>query len=132
VTPAGRPGSTLGGTGIGISRRCQVTPALLDHLRWLMSAEAQIDFIPEHDGQPSRRQAWHDDAVNARAGDFYRNTAETVEHAYVRPRYDGYIAFQTEASELLRQGLEERLPHSVLLERLQSAYARSRPVGGER
>ena len=53
---AGRPGSTLGGTGIGVSRRCQISPALLDHLRWLMSADAQVRFIPAHDGQPSRRR----------------------------------------------------------------------------
>ena len=54
----GRRGSTLGGTGLGISRRCRVTPALVAHLRWLMSADAQARFIPAHDGQPSRREAW--------------------------------------------------------------------------
>ena len=33
-----KPGSTLGGTGIGVSRRCHLTPALLGHLAWLLSA----------------------------------------------------------------------------------------------
>ena len=127
-----RPGSTLGGTGIGISRRCEISPALLDHLRWLMSADAQVRFIPAHDGQPSRREAWHDPDVNARWGNFYANTAETLEHAYVRPRYPGYIGFQTDASELLRVGLSQRTPHPVVLDRLQMAYARSRPAGVER
>jgi multiple sugar transport system substrate-binding protein len=128
----GRPGSTLGGTGIGISRRCEISPALLDHLRWLMGADAQVRFIPAHDGQPSRREAWHDPDVNARWGNFYVNTAETLEHAYVRPRYPGYIRFQTDASALLRVGLSQRTPHSVILDRLQMAYARSRPAGVER
>jgi multiple sugar transport system substrate-binding protein len=127
-----RPGSTLGGTGIGISRSCEISPALLDHLRWLMSADAQGRFIPAHDGQPSRREAWHDPHVNARWGNFYANTAETLEHAYVRPRYAGYIGFQTDASELLRDGLSQRTPHPVILDRLQMAYARSRPAGAER
>ncbi len=37
VTNAGaRPGSTLGGTGIAVSRRCDVTPELIEHLTWLM------------------------------------------------------------------------------------------------
>ena len=125
VTPDGRPGSTLGGTGIGVSRRCQVTPALRTHLRWLMSRDAQVAFIPAHDGQPSRREAWHDDDVNARSGNFYRNTAATLEAAYVRPRYNGYIRFQTTASELLRRGLAERTPHEIVLDGLQSAHARS-------
>src|SRR3546814_2711890 len=62
------------------------SPTLLAHLRWLMSDDAQRGFIPAHDGQPSRRAAWHDPAVNARWGNFYRNTAATLEAAYVRPR----------------------------------------------
>ncbi|MBX3536932.1 MAG: extracellular solute-binding protein [Chelatococcus sp.] len=128
----GRPGSTLGGTGIGLSRRCEITPQLLDHLRWLLGAEAQRGFIPDHDGQPSRRDAWHDDGVNGRWGEFYANTAETLEAAYVRPRHDGYIAFQTDASEMLRQALAMRSSHRDVLARLQDRYAHSRRTGGER
>jgi len=126
-----RRGSTLGGTGIGITRRCSVTPALLAHLRWLMSGDGQNGFIPMHDGQPSRREAWYDDTVNARCGNFFRNTAETVSDAYVRPTYAGYIAFQTEASELLRRGLAESTAHRTILEHLQAGYTRSRPAGAE-
>ncbi|HEX7850265.1 MAG TPA: extracellular solute-binding protein [Sphingomonas sp.] len=128
----GRPGSTLGGTGIGISTRAQITPELLDHLRWLMSAEAQENFIPAHQGQPSRRSAWHKDGVNARWGNFYRNTAETLERASVRPRHDGAIAFQTAASALIRDGLAERRPHRIMLDALQNAYCESRMPGAER
>src|SRR3546814_11388831 len=96
------------------------------HLRWLMSDDAQRGFIPANDGQPSRRAAWHDPAVNARWGNFYRNTAATLEAAYVRPRHDGAIAFQTEAAALIRDGLDAGTPHAALLDRLQAAYSRSR------
>jgi multiple sugar transport system substrate-binding protein len=102
-----RPGSTLGGTGIGISKRCAITPELKSHLLWLMGADAQIRFIPGHEGQPSRREAWHDAGVNHAWGDFYRNTADTLENAYVRPRFNGYIKFQVEASALLRRAFDE-------------------------
>ena len=129
---AGGMGSTLGGTGIGISKRCVMTPALLDHLRWLMSPEAQTDFIPTHDGQPSSRTAWYDDRVNADWGNFYRNTVDTLETAYIRPRHDGAIAFQTAASELLRNGLFAKDNHHNILTGLQSAYARTRVPGSER
>ncbi|MDE1997130.1 MAG: carbohydrate ABC transporter substrate-binding protein, partial [Rhizobiaceae bacterium] len=130
--PGGRPGSTLGGTGIGISRRCPVTPALKEHLLWLMGAEAQIGFIPGHEGQPSRRAAWHDAGVNARWGGFYENTAETLEAAYVRPRHNGYIAFQTKASALLRQAFEEKAAGVTVIEALQKIYAEHRIAGSER
>ncbi|BCH24535.1 extracellular solute-binding protein [Mesorhizobium sp. L-8-3] len=132
MTTGGQPGSTLGGTGISISRRCPVTPELIDHLLWLMGDEAQSGFIPSHDGQPSRRSAWADEAVNRRWGDFYRNTADTLEAAYVRPRHSGYIAFQTKASALLRDAFDIRRPAGAVVAELQTLYRASRPNGGER
>jgi multiple sugar transport system substrate-binding protein len=126
ATPGGRPGSTLGGTGIGISTRCVVTPELLTHLRWLMSADAQTRFIPAHDGQPSRRSAWLDDSVNSRWGSFYRNTAETLERAHVRPRHNHAIAFQASAAAFLREELENKREHRAILAGLQSLFASSR------
>ena len=131
-TAGGRPGSTLGGTGIGISRRCSVTPELRRHLLWLMGADAQTHFIPGHEGQPSRRDAWHDAGVNARWGDFYQNTADTLEQAYVRPRHNGYIAFQGAASAVLRQAFDERTAAEAVLDRLQALYTDHRGAGGER
>ncbi|PWE55729.1 hypothetical protein DEM27_13715 [Metarhizobium album] len=131
-TAGGRPGSTLGGTGIGISRRCSVTPELRRHLLWLMGTDAQTHFIPGHEGQPSRRDAWHDAGLNARWGDFYQNTADTLEQAYVRPRHNGYIAFQGQASAFLRQAFEERAAADAVLDRLQALYTDHRGAGGER
>ncbi|PRD44744.1 hypothetical protein C5748_04935 [Phyllobacterium phragmitis] len=128
----GRPGSTLGGTGIGISTRCEMSPALRDHLLWLMSAEAQIGFIPAHDGQPSRREAWRDSSVNTRWNGFYRATADTLEAAYVRPRHDGYIAFQSKASALLRQAFGARAKAKDTLSALQELYSEHRIAGSER
>lgn len=128
----GRPGSTLGGTGIGISIRCDVTPALKQHLLWLMGPEAQTGFIPLNDGQPSRRQAWHDPAVNRNWNFFYAQTAETLEAAYVRPRHDGYIAFQGKASALLRSAFEDCAPARQTLSTLQRLYREHRAGGGER
>jgi multiple sugar transport system substrate-binding protein len=119
VTPGGRPGSTLGGTGLAISSRCTPTAALLDHVRWLMSAEAQTRFLPAHDGQPSARAAWADARVDDAADGFYRRTARTCETAWVRPRYAGYITFQSAASALVRDALTGRLDHRRALARLE-------------
>lgn len=101
----GRRGSVLGGTGIAITSRATPSPALLDYLRWLMSASAQRVFVPRHDGQPSARDAWCDTMVNEASGQFYRATIETTEEAWVRPRFDGYIAFQTAAAGIVRRVL---------------------------
>lgn len=127
----GVPKGTLGGTGIGISRRCDPDKALKDHLLWLMGQQAQCRFVPAHDGQPSRRDAWRDTEVNAAAGNFYLNTIDTLENAYVRPRHAGYIGFQTAASAELRAAFENGTPADDVLDRLQKLYSASRN-GGER
>lgn len=127
----GPVGSILGGTGIGVSKRCAVTPQLLDHLRWLMSEKVQAGFIPDHAGQPSLQNAWQDAGVNARWGNFYADTFATLEGASLRPRHDGAIAFQTAASERLRQGLEAGDEADAVLNHLQALFVRHRPRGAE-
>jgi hypothetical protein len=102
------------------------------HLLWLMGEEAQTRFIPAHDGQPSRRSAWADADVNARWGGFYRDTAETLEAAYVRPRHEGYVAFQGAASALLREAFASARNPQVTCRALQDLYHRSRKAGAER
>ena len=124
--PGGRPGSVLGGTGIGISRRCEVTPELRRHLLWLLDEESQTTFIPAHDGQPSRRSAWQDGRVNARWGNFYRDTAETLEAAYVRPRYAGFVSFASRASDYVRDALSNRTSATEALGALNKMYLASR------
>lgn len=104
-TACGRIGSTIGGTGIAISRRSEPSTELLDHLRWLLAPETQSGFLPEHAGQPSARAAWLDPGVNAAASGFYADTLGTIENAWVRPRFPGYIPFQSEAAMILRAGL---------------------------
>ncbi|HEY9291189.1 MAG TPA: hypothetical protein VIP98_07925 [Microlunatus sp.] len=105
VAAGGRLGSTIGGTGIGISARCRPDQALIDHLLWLLSPDTQSGFIPDHDGQPSLRSAWTDDRVNAQSGAFYRRTLATIEDSWIRPRMAGYIGFQTSVSTLVRDAL---------------------------
>lgn len=126
ITPGGRRGSVLGGTGIGLSRRCRPTPDLIRHLAWLMAAETQSGFIPDHEGQPSSRLAWASDAVNQAAGDFYAGTWKTTESAWVRPRFDGWIAFQTAASARLRAALADRNAPATTLSDLRELWRGAR------
>ena len=124
----GRRGSTIGGTGIAVTTRCEPTPALLEHLRWLLSPEAQRGFIPQHAGQPSARSAWRDPEVNRASRDFYTATLDTTEHSFVRPRYSGYIRFQSEASALIRDALADRRPADATVADLNRLHAESLPA----
>ena len=118
-----RSGSTIGGTGIALSRRADPSPALLAHLGWLMSDEAQRGFIPGHQGQPALRSAWRDPEVDAAARGFYSATLDTIEQAWVRPRFPGYIPFQSSASALVRAAVGGELSASRALDEIDSAFA---------
>ena len=121
-------GSVLGGTGIAFSAHSKPDAALLQHIAWLMSPEAQSVFIPTHDGQPSQRTAYSNGAVNAAWGNFYSGTLTTSEGALVRPRHDGYIAFQTEAAALVRNYLFNDLDLSQTMDRIRAAWRLSRQM----
>lgn len=99
-------GGVLGGTGIAFCKHSTPTQELLDHIAWLMHPQTQRAMMPAHGGQPSARSAWQDRAVNEAWGGFYIDCAKTAENALLRPRFDGYIAFQTQASARIRQALE--------------------------
>ena len=129
ITGSSIRGSVLGGTGIGLSKHCEVSRELLSHLHWLMSDETQTTFIPAHDGQPSARMAWNDYKVNSAWGDFYGSTLETIERAYVRPRYAGYIEFQKAASHIVRTGLETGASYSSTVQALEKVFEKSIKVG---
>lgn len=122
----GRRGSVLGGTGIALTRNCVPDEKLLQHLRWLMLEQTQSTFIAEHDGQPSAHAAWTDPQVNIAAGRFYLDTLETASTAWVRPRFDGYIAFQNAASAILRQSLAAESDHATALDHIESLWSRAK------
>jgi multiple sugar transport system substrate-binding protein len=122
-------GSTLGGTGIAITRRCPLSPALAAHLEWLLDPLVQTTFICTHEGQPSARRAWLDPALDESSGGFYSGTLRTTEAAWVRPRFPGYIDFQRRGAELIRDGLAERAPGPRILDRLSALWRAALPTG---
>lgn len=129
--PGGRLGSTLGGTGLAVSRRATASEALKQHLRALMSLPMQTGFIPFAEGQPSARAAWSDARVNTAWNGFFAQTQATLEAAIVRPRHPGYIPFQTAASAAVREALSARQSSAQILATLQSLYERHRPADSE-
>lgn len=118
----GRHGSTIGGTGLAVSAHTEVTPELVAHIRWLMDPQTQRGFIPQHAGQPSNRAAWLDDEVNRDSADFYRATLATLDDSWVRPRFGGYIPFQTAASAIVRDVVAGALDVESGIRRLNEAF----------
>jgi multiple sugar transport system substrate-binding protein len=103
---AGPRGSAIGGTGITVSAHAKDREAAIDFAYWIAGADVQRGPYAAAGGQPGHGAAWDDDAVNAATGNFYRNTRATLEAGWLRPRHNGYMAFQDQASERLNQALQ--------------------------
>jgi multiple sugar transport system substrate-binding protein len=120
--PLGPRGSTIGGTGLAVSAGSARREAALDYARFAARLATQAKFAHHH-GQPARRECWEDEAINARFGGCYRDTRATMEQCWIRPRYDGYLAFQEAAGDLIESHLRGGLGEDVLLDRLARLHA---------
>lgn len=98
-------GSILGGAGIAISAHCKYPAKAAEYCGWLASDEIQTGLHADRWGQPAAKAAWSSDRVNAITANSYRNSRETIEAAYVRPRHKGYISFQEVAGQVVREGV---------------------------
>ncbi|KQS61512.1 ABC transporter substrate-binding protein [Rhizobium sp. Leaf371] len=121
----GPVGSALGGTGIAVSAFSASPREALDFAYWIASGDVQKTAYAASGGQPGHAAAWEDETVNAATADFYRATRATLEAAWVRPRHDGYIAFQQAASETINRGLLERRPASAVVADLNGLFRES-------
>jgi multiple sugar transport system substrate-binding protein len=98
--------STLGGAGLAISSQCQHVALATDYAGFVGSEFVQRGLYTESGGQPGHRTAWLDADNNRLTGDFFRNTLQTLDDAYLRPRYPSYIDFQEHAPSILLRFLE--------------------------
>ncbi|WP_137932726.1 extracellular solute-binding protein [Mesorhizobium comanense] len=105
IGSGGPVGSALGGTGIAVSAFSKASDAAIDFAYWVASGDVQRGPYAAAGGQPGHAAAWEDQAVNAATGNFYRDTRATLEGAWVRPRHDGYMAFQQAASDRINSGM---------------------------
>ena len=101
----GPVGSALGGTGIAVSAFSRAKEAAIDFAYWVASGDVQRGPYAAAGGQPGHAAGWEDQTVNAATGNFYRDTRATLEGAWVRPRHDGYMAFQQAASDRILSGM---------------------------
>ena len=123
----GPRGTVIGGAGIAVSARTANQNIAVDYAFWVASTECQRGLYFESGGQPGNAAAWDDDACNAVAMDFFRNTRETLEAAWLRPRYDGYMEFQAAAGDIVHSCIAGGTPVGEAVEQLQSAYEGSLP-----
>ena len=115
-------GSTLGGAGIGISAGTVAVDAACSYLQFLSQRDTQVELFPAYLGQPAHVAAWHSRTANERYQGFFEHTRATLEQAWVRPRFDGYLKVQLEGGMLVEGHLRGELTRAKLLDQLRKIW----------
>jgi len=128
----GCAGTMLGGTGVGVSRMSKFQDQAVAYAKWLVSPVHQRGTYVREGGQPASLAAWTDPAVNAAANNFFSDTLLTLQTAYVRPRFDGFVRFFEAAgiqiNRCLRGDMEDHALVTWLNERYAAQHAASRQI----
>ena len=124
-------GGILGGAGVAISARTKHPDAATAYAAFVASADVQRGVYFTAGGQPGHRAAWRDDAVNAASADFFADTLSSLDRAYLRPRYLGFMEVQERSGELVHGWLVEGGSEEALLDRLDELFRESAPEGKE-
>jgi multiple sugar transport system substrate-binding protein len=123
--------STLGGAGMAISAHCAHPEHAAEYLAWVMSAPVQEGIFANAGGQPGHRAAWLAEEPNRTTNGYFAATLPTLDAAWVRPRYPGYIDFQDAAGHAVHAFLRSEITAGAAYERLDELHrsARATKVG---
>ncbi len=122
----GPRGTVLGGTGIAVSAFTRHPEEAVAYAFWIAGEECQKGLYFVSGGQPGNAAAWEDEGCNAACRNFFRNTRATLETAWLRPRYDGYMDLQDRAGTLVHRFLKGEADRAATVAALDRAYRESR------
>lgn len=129
VSIEGRAGrTTLGGTGLAISRKSGFLETAVSYAQFTASTDCQRTLFFESGGQPGHRTAWLDETVNQRTNNFFLNTLPTLDRAYLRPRYPGYLHFQDHAGDAVQHYVKSGGNPKQVLNTLDNLYQQSKEL----
>lgn len=114
--------STLGGTGLAVSAKTKHPAEAMAYAQFVSSPATQAGLFTAAGGQPGHRQAWLDEENNRRSNQYFKDTLPTLDAAYQRPRFDGYIDFQIKAPGAVVDALKGKLAPAAALDALDALY----------
>jgi multiple sugar transport system substrate-binding protein len=122
----GCAGTMLGGTGVAISSASTLRDESVAYAKWLVAEPHQRGTYFREGGQPASLAAWTDPEVNAASDGFFKDTLRSLQSAYVRPRFDGFVRFFEAAGIEINRCLRGQCTDAQVIEWLNDHYAASR------
>jgi multiple sugar transport system substrate-binding protein len=114
---------TLGGTGLAVTPRAYSRVlAVTKYVRGLLDVRTQLDVVAPVGGQSATTAVWESAEVDRAWNGHYSATLGTLTTSYVRPRFDGWIGFQDELSERVRELLGNDDDPAAAVDRIEDDY----------
>jgi multiple sugar transport system substrate-binding protein len=126
----GVPRGTLGGAGVAVSAHARDLAAACALAAYTASGVIQRGVYFRGGGQPGHRSAWTSPEVNAAAPGFFAATLPSLDRATLRPRYDGFLAWQERAGLAIHRHLAGEGARQALLGDLERIYDETGPPSG--
>lgn len=101
-------GSVLGGVGLALSARSNAQDWAASLARLIASPEFQRGGYVTAGGQPGHRTAWLDPQVNQGANGFFSATLDSLDSAFIRPRFAGAEQMHRACADILHGWLWNR------------------------
>ena len=118
-------GSQIGGTGLAISSKSKNKEVALDYAFYVASEICQKDLFYFSGGQPGHISAWKDQNINIDCNNFFEDTLDTLEKAWLRPRYDGYMYFQDVGGTIINNYLSSGESEISVFDNLTKEFEKS-------
>lgn len=120
---SGCAGTMLGGTGVAVSANSAHQREAVAYAKWATGAEHQRGLYFRAGGQPASLAAWTDPGNDAAANGFFSGTLATLQSAYLRPRFDGFVRYFEAAGIQINRCLRGEVTDAALLGFLNTEYA---------
>lgn len=120
--------STLGGTGLAISSKCEELDVAAKYVEFVGSPACQSTLFFENGGQPGHLTAWKNDEVNRQSQNYFYNTLPALQRAFLRPRYHGSMYFQDHAGDVVRDYLMNGGDEIQVLNQMNELYRKSKTL----
>ncbi|MEP7243539.1 MAG: ABC transporter substrate-binding protein [Gammaproteobacteria bacterium] len=120
----GCAGAILGGAGIAISAGCAHVPEAVRYAMYLTSGKYQSHEYCASGGQPASLAAWSAPQCDTMTGGFLSGTRQTMQRAYLRPTFDGFVPYFKAAGDRIAAFLGDEASLEATAKWLETAYAK--------
>lgn len=123
--PVPSAGALLGGAGCALTHSCKDHEAAARYLTWLHRPEVMAGTYFAAGGQPGSRAAWQSESVNAASNDFFSATLATLDGAYLRPRFHGFVPYFKAVGDDVNEFLRGVSSKAATIDAIVDGYAKA-------